>query len=111
MKRKRVLLVTSEFPPQPGGIGNHAYNLAKQLDRSGYTITVLSDARSMDGLEEKSLDQLLSFQVLRVAVKKFRFLMYFKRVFLLFRHVNASDVVVASGKFLLWVVVMVSFFY
>ena len=28
---KRNLIHSSEFPPGPGGIGNHAYNLAKIL--------------------------------------------------------------------------------
>ena len=23
---KKITIITSEFPPEPGGIGNHAYN-------------------------------------------------------------------------------------
>ena len=28
----KVLLLCSEFPPGPGGIGNHAWNLARNLN-------------------------------------------------------------------------------
>ncbi len=39
---KRILLVTSEFPPGPGGIGHHAYCLAKELNK-GYSVVVLTN--------------------------------------------------------------------
>lgn len=42
----RILLVSSEFPPGPGGIGDHAYNLANQLSLSGSRISVLSEIRN-----------------------------------------------------------------
>ena len=42
MKRVNILLISSEFPPGPGGIGNHSYNLAKQLDAKGFNICVLT---------------------------------------------------------------------
>ena len=30
---KNILLISTEFPPGPGGIGNHAWNIARQLDK------------------------------------------------------------------------------
>ena len=41
----RILIVSSEFPPGPGGIGDHAFNLAEQLTFNGFEITVLSELR------------------------------------------------------------------
>ena len=29
---KNILFISSEFPPGPGGIGNHAWNLSKELN-------------------------------------------------------------------------------
>ena len=29
--KTKILILTSEFPPGPGGIGNHAFNLAEQF--------------------------------------------------------------------------------
>lgn len=40
--RPRLLLLSSEFPPGPGGIGTHAYQLARHLARLGWNVMVQS---------------------------------------------------------------------
>ncbi|MEQ8361390.1 MAG: glycosyltransferase family 4 protein [Cyclobacteriaceae bacterium] len=42
----KIVILTSEFPPGPGGIGDHAYNLAKQLVKKNYDVTVISEYRA-----------------------------------------------------------------
>lgn len=108
---KKILIVTSEFPPQPGGIGNHAYNLAKHLDGEGMNVAVIADQRSASGKEEETFDGLLKFKVHRVRIRNMRLLMYVKRIILLFHLLKATDVVLASGKFSLWSVALASLFY
>lgn len=38
----RLLLLSSEFPPGPGGIGTHAYQLARHLTARGWAVTVVT---------------------------------------------------------------------
>ncbi len=38
----KILVVSSEFPPGPGGIGQHAYQLASGLAKLGWEVRVLS---------------------------------------------------------------------
>lgn len=38
----RILIVGSEFPPGPGGIGVHAYQLARHLSRLGWLVHALT---------------------------------------------------------------------
>jgi len=38
--RPRLLLLSSEFPPGPGGIGTHAFQLARHLARFGWNVMV-----------------------------------------------------------------------
>jgi phosphatidyl-myo-inositol dimannoside synthase len=38
----RLLSLSSEFPPGPGGIGTHAYQVALQLHTLGWEVTVIS---------------------------------------------------------------------
>ncbi len=111
MIKNQILIVTSEFPPQPGGIGNHAYNLAQQLTNESYQVTVLTDNRSKTGEEEKQFDSNTSFTVCRVSVTSPRIGMYLKRFSVLFHLIKEHDVVIASGKFSLWMVAFVSLFY
>ena len=55
MHSNKILLVTSEFPPQPGGLGNHSYNLANQLAKQKYAVTLITDVRSSNGEAEKEV--------------------------------------------------------
>ena len=108
--KNRVLIVTTEFPPLPGGIGNHALNLANSLTIQKYKVSVLTDCRDV-GNKDLVFDNTLSFNVIRTLLKKNRRFMYFKRVQQLFSLARENDVIIASGKFSLWIVGLLSFFY
>jgi len=108
---KKILLVSSEFPPQPGGIGDHTFNLANQFSLNSFEVTVLVDCRSESGIEEKVFDKKLPFLVERILVKKQRWKMYVKRISMLFSIIKKYDIIIASGKFSLWAVAFVSLFY
>jgi phosphatidylinositol alpha-1,6-mannosyltransferase len=99
---KKLLLITSEFPPQPGGIGNHAYHLAKHLQIENIEVTVLTDQRSKDGLEEIAFDAKQTFKIKRVARKAILTISYFIRITTAFKLLKHHDVVLLSGKFSLW---------
>jgi len=103
--------VTSEFPPQPGGIGNHAYNLAKYLKVNGCEVTVIADQRSKDGKEEMQFDATLNFSVERIRINKWRIFMYFNRIIRTFNGFKSTSHIIATGKFSLWNVGFCSFFF
>ena len=105
---RNILIVTSEFPPQPGGIGNHAYNLADQLYHNGFDVSVVADQRSVSGKDEYDFDNANPFKTYRIGLKKIRLLMYFKRLIVIFKMIKKAEVVIASGKFPLWVVAFYS---
>jgi glycosyltransferase involved in cell wall biosynthesis len=108
-KSKNILIVSSEFPPQPGGIGNHAYNLAKQLQLNGFSVTLLTDMRSKKGIEEQQFDATLPFKVVRIKRYNIILLTYLKRIFKYRSLVTKSEIILASGKFPLWMVGLDSF--
>ena len=49
----RLLMLSSEFPPGPGGIGTHAYEVARHLTRTGWDVVVVTpqDYASEDEIE------------------------------------------------------------
>lgn len=100
--KPNILIVTSEFPPQPGGIGNHAYNLALHLSNIGHKIRVIADQRSQTGSEELDFDATLPFSVERITLHKFRFIMYIKRIVKTFKYMKSTTHCIATGKFSLW---------
>ncbi len=98
---KKILIITSELPPQPGGIGTHAHQLAKHLSIS-YEVKVLADQRSGAGDEEKQFDSQQAYQIKRIERKKIIFITYLNRIRVALSLIKHFDVVLVSGKFPLW---------
>jgi len=107
----KTLILTSEFPPQPGGIGNHAYNLAKGLQANGFEVQLVCDTRSSNGEAEKDFDNGLSFEVVRIQRKKIILFSYLKRLTTAFSLTSKNEMVICSGKFSLWMGAFLSFFF
>lgn len=103
---KKILLITSEFPPLPGGIGTHAFYLSKHLQKIGYFVTVISDIRSYK--EDLDFDTKHDFKTIRIKRNK---VTYFNRVFKAIIHTNKKDVIICSGKFSLWMGAILHFLF
>lgn len=108
MIKKKILLFTSEFPPLPGGIGNHALHLSLELQKKGYEVTVLADQRSVNLGDDLTFDQALAVKVIRIERKTPSILTYLKRVGAAFKLIQNNEIIVASGKFPLWIVALLS---
>lgn len=108
---RKIAIITSEFPPEPGGIGNHALNLAKSFSKEGFNITVLTDQRLEDVNTEADFDTKLPFAVLRTPFIYPRVKLYLQRFIKAFNVVSKNPTIIASGKFSLWTVAILSFFF
>ena len=62
---EKILLVSNEFPPGPGGIGNHAYNLAKYLNLNEIETDVLTVSDFVTESDEKTFDRRNNFKIHR----------------------------------------------
>ena len=108
--KQHIVIVTSEFPPQPGGIGNHAYNLALYLSKQNFRVAVIADQRSPTGNEEAVFDTALPFTVTRIKRYDLRFRMYLKRILVTRKSIKKASFIIATGKFSLWNVGLLSVF-
>lgn len=98
----KILIVSSEFPPNTGGIGNHAYNLALALSNEGYDIEVLADVNNItkQALEETTATS--NFRIHFIQRKNFTFITYLQRILTAVRLSSKQDTIICSGKFSLW---------
>ncbi|MDO1501068.1 glycosyltransferase family 4 protein [Winogradskyella maritima] len=101
MEGQKVLIISSEFPPLPGGIGKHAYHLAKALSAQHYKVTVLTDQRDTKAAEAQ-FDATCSFRVERVPLSRPRWQMYVARFVKAKALVKTADKIIVTGKFSLW---------
>jgi len=62
---KKILILSSEFPPGPGGIGNHGYNLAKYLSLKNTEVSVLTISDFANKESENKFDEVQNFRIHR----------------------------------------------
>lgn len=96
----RVLVITSEFPPGPGGIGTHAHQIALGLQGLGWEMLVLASQDYATDEDIAAFNAAQSFQVVRLRrVPGPPFEAAYRGV-VLARYLRsfAPDVIVASGS-------------
>lgn len=62
----RLLIFPSEFPPGPGGIGSHAFQIAKNLHSLGWEVAVLSPQDYSTDNELKTFNSAQPFKIIRL---------------------------------------------
>lgn len=103
----KFLIISSEFPPQPGGIGNHAWGLFQSLQEKGAEVQVLTNSREQKQEKEwLETNKLSGGQIIFVPRKSMVVSTYLQRMIEGWRLIrplsSPTDVVVFSGKFSVW---------
>ena len=95
----RLLIIASEFPPGPGGIGTHAFQLAMNLARQGWKVTVASPQNYVTQEEIEKFNEARPFTILRLAAGPNPTLAFLKRLFTVRQILKEvrPDVILASG--------------
>lgn len=98
---KKILLISSEFPPGPGGIGNHGYNLARSLRNNNIEVKVLTMSDYVEKTEEDKFDAKVNFEILRFKRYDNRLKTYKKRIEIIIDTLKNEEFtdVVFSGRF------------
>jgi len=107
----KILILASEFPPNVGGIGNHAYHLAKSLASSGFHVHVVADVIDVTQKELAAFKLTLSFAFSPIIRNKILSLTYLKRIIKAVTATYKADYVICSGKFPLWLINVLRNFY
>lgn len=111
-KWDKVLIVASEFPPGPGGIGNHAFSLSKALAKSGLEVFVATDADYVDKADVLAFDGRLPANLHVTRTHRQGCKTYVNRIRNVYNLVKANRIglVVFSGKFPLWICAILKVF-
>jgi phosphatidylinositol alpha-1,6-mannosyltransferase len=103
--RQKILIVSSEFPPGPGGIGHHAWYLSKQLSKFNiWEVHVITPDDYTTEHESSSFDIKQTFIIRRF--KRRGRLTYIIRIYDLCKLLitNHYQYFICSGKFPLWMI-------
>lgn len=107
---KKILLISSEFPPNTGGIGNHAFCIAGYLSENSYVVTVLADIIDVDKKELGKFQSGINFRFYPVIRSKWLIKTYFERIVSALQLAKSNEIIISSGKFSLWMGALISFF-
>jgi len=108
---KSILIISSEFPPNTGGIGNHAYNLALYLAKEGFEVSVVADIININDDELATFHISLCFKFMPVIRNRFLPKTYLDRVSKALAAARKNSIIICSGKFSLWMVCFIKLFY
>ncbi len=100
----RLLLLSSEFPPGPGGIGTHAYQLARHLTRRGWAVHVVTPQAYASTTERDAFNNRQPFAITTLPERSGGGLVLARRMADI-RTAMADirpDVIVATGLRALW---------
>lgn len=97
------LIISSEFPPGPGGIGKHAYSMAKGLLHNGVNVSVVCN---MDYASEEEIKAFLNnnreLDIYRIERKGFwTYIDRIRKIINLYKKYR-FDKVILTGQFSLW---------
>ncbi len=110
--KNKFLLISSEFPPGPGGIGNHAYNLSNELSKRGYEIIINTKSDYVDKNQEILFDVKCPFKIFRFGRKKTIFRNLIHRLKIIRKTILKYNIkhVIISGEFSIWTIPLIKFY-
>ncbi|MBS1627802.1 MAG: glycosyltransferase family 4 protein [Bacteroidetes bacterium] len=109
--KKNILIISTEFPPAVGGIGNHAFHLANSFQHKNYNTTVVADVNEPDEQKIISFQQNISFAFIPIQRKKNILFVYLKRIKQTIHFAKQADIIFCSGKFSVWQIHIIKLFY
>lgn len=105
----KILILSSEFPPGPGGIGTHAFELAEGLTAASDQVRVLSAQDYTSREERKAFNSRQKFDILTLASRRSQAAGGLSRLRSLYRAVHGwqPDVCIATGARSVWLMALV----
>jgi phosphatidylinositol alpha-1,6-mannosyltransferase len=107
MGNRKLLFVSTEFPPGPGGIGSHAFQLIKELRKIGWEVEVLSEQDYATESEIEDYNKSAGFKISRLRPTPSMFKFIAKLLFVVWRILSFKPaVVIGTGKHACWFAVL-----
>ena len=104
MNNKLIVIVSSEFPPGPGGIGKQACDLSQALAWKGYRVSVFASQDYSNRIEVDAFNISLDTNISLIPFPRQGVSTYFNRWKLISDYLkkNPPEMVIVSGRFSIW---------
>ncbi len=102
MKQTKLLFSCTEFPPEPGGIGNHAFGLVKQLSDECDVYVLTENRGTTSKFDEFVQTNLKHAKVTGIGRSYFILWTYLNRIIKFLILKRNADIQLFSGTFYIW---------
>jgi phosphatidylinositol alpha-1,6-mannosyltransferase len=108
-QNKHILLFSSEFPPGPGGIGTHAYQIASHLEKFGWKLRVVTSQDYTTKMEVTSFNSRQEFAIYSLPRTGLMYKDIFVRIGILCNHIKEwkPSLLIVTGDRLVWLVALI----
>jgi phosphatidylinositol alpha-1,6-mannosyltransferase len=105
----KVLVVSNEFPPGPGGIGTHAHELSREGARRGWEVTVVTNQDYVDAQEARAFREASDMTIVDTPRRGPALVALLRRFRAARRALRSGpDVVIATGVSSVWLVALLA---
>lgn len=106
----RLLILSSEFPPSPGGIGTHASQLAKQFIRLGAKVLVITSQDYADQDDIMKFNQEQPYSIKNLKSLPFPIFEAIYRMYIVKKEIRSwcPNIILASGSRSTWVMAVLA---
>jgi len=106
----KILIISSEFPPGPGGIGTHAYQLTKELYNLGHDLQVICRQNNTSSQEYTTFNQAQSFEIYHLSSTGNYVLKSVRQARSVLRKItkHEPDIVIATGSRMVWITAIIT---
>lgn len=110
---KKILLISSEFPPGPGGIGRHAADLSLALNNKGFYVNVFSPVDYVNNSDLERSVRNLPERVKLYPLKRSGWKTHIKRIIVIFKELKRTkyEKIIVTGTFPLWLGLAIKIIY
>ena len=110
--KNKVLIISSEFPPGPGGIGSHAFNLSNGLSNKGYEIIINTKSDYVDKNQEVLFDMKCPYKIFRFRRKRTILQNWIHRLKMIRKTIIKYNIkhIFISGEFSIWTIPLIRFY-
>ncbi len=107
MTRKSVFIISTEYPPGPGGIGSHAGQISKELHALGWDVKVFTEQANTSNEEIETFNKKSPFKIFRLYPTPNLLSLFFKAIRLFIAAlIYRPSLIVGTGKHGAWFAVL-----
>ena len=100
IKDKNILFISAEFPPGPGGLGEHAFQISRGLNELGWEVTVITTLDYTNEVEKDEFIEQQNYQIINIKRNSWSIINVCNKILKMILHTKQLNptIIISSGS-------------